>query len=276
MRVLRLLSVLLIGTLGGWTSAHAQTLAALQGDARAVGLGGATTALRDALGGHANPAAAATFQRRAVGLYVRQAYGLSALRTGAAYYVESRPWGALTAGASTFGFDDYRELHATLGYARGLALGTSRRFYVGGYARFYSTSIARYGNAQALTVALGGLVQVVSAVDLGFTATNIGGTGLAEGVSLPRTLALGVSYRPLDAAQVLVDVFKDIDFPVSVRAGIEAYPVDALALRVGVASQPIRFAAGAGVRLGRLRADVAAERHQELGWSPTVALSVWW
>jgi len=74
----------------------------------------------------------------------------------------------------------------------------------------------------------------------------------------------------------VVDDFKDLDFPLSLRGGVEVQPVDALRLRTGVASQPARFTAGAGVVVGRLRADVAAEQHQTLGWSPAASLGIRW
>jgi hypothetical protein len=69
---------------------------------------------------------------------------------------------------------------------------------------------------------------------------------------------------------------KDVDFPLSVRTGLEVNPVPRLALRAGVATEPTRFAAGAGLRWRRLRADLAADRHLDLGWTPSIALAVTW
>jgi len=95
-------------------------------------------------------------------------------------------------------------------------------------------------------------------------------------MTLPRTLAVGIHYRALDHVAVLADVFKEDRFPLSVRGGIEVCPVPPLVLRVGVTTVPVRFMGGAGLRLGPLHADIAAEQHRELGWSPSASLRVQW
>ena len=243
----------------------------------AAALGGATTALAGDLGGQMNPAAAATHAMRAVTFYARQDFGLSELRLASAFYVEPTRVGHLAAGASSFGFADYREVHLTAGYARALALGTSRRLYAGVFARYYRTRLGGgYGSAGALGVSAGLAARVLPTLTFGAHATNLNGAALAGEEDLPRTLALGLAYRAADRLRVVADAFKDLDFPLSLRAGLEVLPVDALALRAGVTTEPTRFTAGAGVRLGRLTADVAAEQHLDLGWSPSVALSVLW
>jgi hypothetical protein len=257
--------------------AWAQSLMDLRGGARAAALGQATTALAGDLGGHMNPAAVATHPDRGVTFYARQDFGLAELRLGSAFLVEPTRLGHLAAGASTFGFEDYREVHLTAGYARGIALGTSRRLHVGAFARYVRTQLGgSYGQAGALGLSLGGLVQVLPALSFGAHATNVNAPRLAGRDELPQTLAAGLAYDATDRFRVVADVFKDIDFPLSARAGVEVAPVEALAVRAGVTTEPTRFSAGAGVRVGHLAADVAAEQHLDLGWSPSVALSVWW
>ena len=92
---------------------------------------------------------------------------------------------------------------------------------------------------------------------------------------------VGVAFRPSAASLVLLDVEKDLDFPLVVRGGVEVRPVDALALRVGAATgvegdagAPTRVSFGAGVRSGPVHADVAAEWHDALGVSPAFTLGV--
>jgi hypothetical protein len=97
-----------------------------------------------------------------------------------------------------------------------------------------------------------------------------------NGEPIPRTLAVGLQYRALRQMYVLVDLFKDVRFPTAVRSGIEVRPVSVLALRAGVTTAPVRFMGGVGIHLGPLRADLAAEQHQELGWSPSASLRVHW
>jgi hypothetical protein len=269
-----LVVVLTLGARGG----RAQSLMDLRGSARAAALGQATTALAGDLGGHMNPAAAATREARALTFYTRQDFGLAELRLGSAFYVEPTRFGHVAAGASTFGFEDYREVHLTAGYARGVSLGTSRRLYLGAFARYFRAQIGgTYGSAGAVGLSAGALVNVLPSLSFGVHATNLNAPSLADGTEeLPQTLAAGLAYDATDRFRVVADVFKDLDFPLSARAGLEVAPVETLALRAGVTTEPTRFSAGAGVRLGRLAADVAAEQHQDLGWSPSVALSVLW
>ena len=266
-----LILVLLLGTP---CSGRAQS--SIEGEARAAALGGATTALTHAPTGSANPASWATFSGRAVSFFAFEAFGLAALRLATAAYVEPTSLGAFAGGARTFGFDDYRETLVHGGFARSFGLGSTRRFYAGLSLRYYFVSIPGYGKAGTLGMSLGGLVEVWPSVQVGFQATNIHAPKLGEREELPRTLALGLAYAPTEQVLVVLDVYKDVRFPLSVRAGIEVRPVTPFALRAGAATEPSRFTAGAGVRLGKVVADVAGERHAVLGWSPAVSFGLRW
>ena len=248
----------------------------MEGGARAAALGGAATALEGDAWGEANPATWATLPGRAVSFFATEAFGLDALRLGAAQYVEPTSLGAFAVGVRTFGFEAYRETRGALGYARGFAFDSVRTLAVGVSARYEQLAIEGFGSTGAVALSVGWLARVLPDVLVGFHATNLNRAELAGREALPRTFALGAAYRPVPALQVLLDAYKDIDFPVSIRGGLEVLPVPALALRVGITTQPARFTAGAGVRLGRIAADVAAERHEALGWTPGVSFGLMW
>ena len=254
--------------------ALAQT--SMEGGARAAALGGAATALEGHAWGEANPATWATLPGRAVSFFATQPFGLDALRLGAAQYVEPTSVGAFAVDVRAFGFDAYRETRGALGYARSFAFDSVRTLAVGARLAYEQLAIEGFGSAGAATLSVGWLARVLPDVLVGFHAANLNGAAWAGREALPRTFALGLAYRPAPALQLLLDAYKDIDFPVSVRGGLEALPVAALALRAGVATEPVRFTAGAGVRLGRIAADVAAERHEALGWTPGVSFGLRW
>ncbi|NBC16141.1 MAG: hypothetical protein GVY18_02365 [Bacteroidetes bacterium] len=268
-RIVFVLSLLLVlaGPARGQTS--------MENGARTAALGGAATALPDVPWGYANPASRSTLSERVVAFFATQAFGLSELRLGAAQVVEPTGLGTFALGARTFGFEDYRETHLNLGYARGVQLGTSRRFHLGVNVRYHRVSVPDYGAAGTVELGLGGLVSVLPVLDLGFHWTNPHVPTLG-GEELPRTLAVGLHYAPMDLFRVVVDAYKDVRFPLAIRSGIEVRPVDVLFLRVGAATEPSRWTAGVGVAVGAFVADVAAERHEVLGWSPAVAFSVRW
>jgi hypothetical protein len=255
---------------------HAQSAMDLVGSARAVALGRATTALPGDIGSQANPAAAAVRSRRGIHFFALQAYGLTELRRGGLDVVVPAFNGVLLGGAGTFGFDAYRENYFSLGAAHPFSLGTSRAVHVGLHTRYYHTSIPSYGHAGALGITIGSQVLLLPSLTFGVLAVNVNAPQLEEEAELPQSLALGLAYQAAPSLLVVVDTVKDIDVPLTVRGGIEARFLSALTLRAGATTQPTRFTAGAGVRLGPLDADIAAERHQALGWSPSVGFCVQW
>lgn len=255
---------------------HGQSTYDLLGSARTSGLGYAATALTTGTGVQANPAAGALHRRRAVSFFARESFGLSALRYGAVYGTWPTAWGVAAGGASTFGGDGYRELHYSLGYARGIQIGTTRRVYLGVLGRYYHTQIDGYGSSGAAGIHLGILVALLPTLHFGAHATNVNGPSLVEGEALPQTLAIGLQYQATSQLLVVTDIRKDLDFPASVRAGLEVQPLSQLALRAGITTAPVRFTGGVGLHLGPLRAHVAAEQHAELGWSPSASLDVQW
>src|SRR5690606_1858028 len=119
----------------------------------------------------------------------------------------------------------------------------------------------------------------------GLHARNVSRIGRSEEddltspLSTAPALAVGLAYRAAARAVVTLDAYKDLDFPLALRTGVEVWAVDALALRVGAQTGldgsgrvPARRSAGVGVRTGPLRADVAVERHEALGLTPAVTL----
>ena len=254
--------------------ARAQTV--LGGGARAAALGGAQTALVGAASGWANPASWATLPGRAVTFFAAEPFGLDALRLASADGAEPLRWGTVAAGVRVFGSEAYRETHLHAGFARGVRAGSARQIALGLRLRLHHVSIPGYGQASAAASTVGALVELAPGLYAGFEGRNLHRPKLAGRDELPRSLALGLGARLAPRFQVLVDLVKDVRFPLAVRAGVEARAADALTLRAGAASEPARLTAGLGFRVGRLAADIAAERHEALGWSPGIGLGLRW
>lgn len=247
-----------------------------EGGARSVGLGGATTALSEDAWGHANPAAWATVPGRTVAFFASEGYGMRELRLGAAQYVEPLPFGAIALGVRTYGFEAYRETRLEIGFARGLRLGSLRRLYAGLRLRAERVDVAGYGSATAYGLSAGGMVEVFPSLTFGFAATNVNVPRWGRHEELPRTLSLGLAYVPTENVRVVLDTVKEVRFPASVRSGVEVRLVPALALRTGVATAPVRYTAGVGIRIRPLAVDAAAIRHDVLGWTPALSLGLHW
>lgn len=272
----RLLGPMLLGLmLLGPFSAAAQSGMDQIGSARAVAMGRATTALPGDAGSHANPAAADP-SYRTVHVFAHESFGLAAMRRAAIDLVLPAGRGALLAHAGTFGFEAYRESYFSLGAAYPFRLGTSRAVQVGLHARYYHTAIEGYGRAGTVGFTLGTQVPLLPSLTFGALATNLNAPQLADDVPLPQSLAVGLAYQAAPPLMVVLDAIKALDAPLSVRGGIEVRPLAPLAVRAGATTAPTRFSAGAGVRLRALSADLAAERHQTLGWSPSVGFTLYW
>jgi hypothetical protein len=273
-KTLSLAALLVAGaSLGGSHGAAAQSLT---GGGAYVGMAGATTALPGDAWGHANPAAWSTVERPTVALFASEAYGLSELRVGALH--GTLPFGnnAASASVQTFGFEDYRETTFLVGGARAFSLGTSRLIHVGASVRTQTMRIPGFGSTAASGVSVGALVDVVPTLSFGVSALNVNGPEVAGEYAMDRTLRMGLAYQAAEQAVVTADLVETANFPASFRGGVQITPHRLIQLRVGVATEPTRFAGGVGITVGPLRADVAAEQHQELGWSPALSLQTSW
>lgn len=245
------------------------------GNARSVALSLATTALSDDTGLHANPASAAAGSGFSATVFAREAFGLTELRSGTLSMQAPVPWGAGIVGLGTFGFSEYRETYARIGFARAFSFGTQRSAYLGAVARGTHVRVESFGTAQAVAVDAGVLVPVLSVLTFGVHARNVAGAELA-GTSMPRSMAVGLHYRATSRLGVFGDAYKELEHVWSLRGGIELSPVSILRLRAGASRQPSQLSLGVGLTVGAVDADVAAERHATLGWTPSVGLTVHW
>ncbi len=238
-----------------------------------MGLGGAGVALPADQWMGANPASLAQMEGFGAGLFAGQAFELSEFRLGAVYALHGFSWGTVRAGAQSFGFDAFREHQFPLSLARSFEFGTTRAVSVGAEARYYHVRMDGFGSDASVGLSLGMQVYFSPELQFGVSTTNLNEPALGDEDELPRSLQAGVAYLPRGPVTLLLDVVKDVRFPVSYRGGVEVAPVDALRLRGGLATEPTRFTVGVGLHLGRIVADVATDRHEVLGWSPVVGVS---
>ena len=270
------LLLLAVGTVLSAAPARAQYA---EGGARTLALGRAGVALGGDAWGHLNPAAWASVEGGQAALQASQAFGLSELRLGALAAVLPTPVGVAALGARTYGFDEHRETRVVVGLGRTLPLSPTRRLDVALAVGYESAATEGFGSSGSVLVSAGVQGEVLSRLRIGLAGRNLLGIVRGEDDDLRHSaatvpgVAVGLAYAASDRAVLVLDADQDLDFGLSVRGGIEVRPVDALALRVGAGSEPVRFSAGAGVVVGPLRADLAVELHQELGMTPAVGVA---
>lgn len=171
--------------------------------------------------------------------------------------------------AATFGFDDYREMQFSLGYSRLLNSNLS----IGAEVIYWNNNIPEYGNRDLLTFALGLQANLSPTVQVGAHLYNPIRADISEGETTYSTLQVGGAYTPSERLQIMAEVFKDIDFPAQLRAGID-YKIDPkFALRLGIGTAPTLFSFGIGLQLfPGWQVDIAASRHEYLGFTPGFSL----
>ena len=248
-----------------------------EGGARVLALGRAGVALGAQPWGHTNPAALAGLGARRVGLQASQAFGLSELALASATAAAPTPVGTAGLSARTFGFSERRETRVALAVARPLRLGPSRRLDLGVSVGVESAATEGFASTTAVVVGAGAQADLAPGLRAGLAARNLLGLAsddLRRSAATVPGLTVGLAYRPSPRALVVVDADQDLDLGLSARAGVELAVVDALALRLGVSTAPVRLTGGVGVSVGGLRADVAVERHESLGVTPAVGVEV--
>lgn len=276
MRPLRLGLAALLALLGA-APASAQYA---EGGARVLALGRAGVALGEEAWAHTNPAAWAGIEAARLGVQASRAFGLSELSLGALAAAAPTPLGAVGVSARTYGFDERRETRVAVGWAGPVPLTATRGLDLGLAVGYEAATTEGFESAGAVLVSGGLQADLLPSLRGGLAVRNALGffrgddEDLRHAAATVAGLAVGLAYAPSERATLLLDADQDQDFGLSVRAGAEVAPVEALALRVGVSDNPRRLTAGAGVRLGGLEANVAVERHETLGLTPAFGLDL--
>lgn len=266
---MRLLSVLLLSFIISIPSVtEAQTVLG----ARAVGLSQAVTAVPDyEWSVFYNPALMSAEGSHASFFSIRY-YGLSELSDYAIAGTHATSFGTFGVGLHTYGFDLFRESRYRIAYMN--------EFYnvrMGIVANMTHYAIERYGSAAGFTADLGIAYPIVEGLWLGARATNLnrGTIGEVE-EELPREFSIGLSYELSDRALFVSDLVKDVQFPFSYRGAVEVTIIDILRARAGVTTEPLTYSLGIGYVSSIIRADIAMQRHEFLGWSPGIDFAVSW
>jgi hypothetical protein len=89
---------------------------------------------------------------------------------------------------------------------------------------------------------------------------------------IPTIAKLGLAYLVSAKIHILMEVEKDLINKPVVRAALEYFPVNFLYIRAGVASNPALNAAGFGLQWKKVRIDLAASFHPQLGYTPNLGL----
>ncbi|MBL7776588.1 MAG: hypothetical protein JNK89_11335 [Saprospiraceae bacterium] len=234
-------------------------------------LGSAAVAYPGNAAGLANDAAPGLGDKMAVFLGTTLPYGISGWHTAQFQALAGLgPNDGLGLEINYSAIETYTEQQYRLVYGRRLGA----RILLGGSIQALRVSAQEYGGSTALTFGLSMLAEPLPGVWLGARMQNPLQLEMS-GIPIPSVLRVGAAWKAASTLILLSELEKDLDRPAQVKAGVEYRPVAALALRLGLRTEPARLGFGAGFQLKNgIELNSGAEWHPVLGFSPS-ALLVW-
>jgi long-subunit fatty acid transport protein len=249
----------------GWTQMGAPLVAG----ARGQGLAGAGLTFQDIHAAWANPAGLARLERAAFALYGEQRFGLSEIRHISGVGAVALGTGRAALILGNYGFEQFSQQRIGLAYARPLTEKLSLGLQLFGV----TTSIPEYGNQLRLSAEVGAQLELTEQLQVGTRIANPLRIEVLDGEYLPTVFGLGIRYQPAPQVDLLAEVEKDILLPTRVRVGAEYRLLEAISVRVGVATQPTLLSFGVDYHLqDKWQLHFAAAYHQYLGFTPGIGM----
>ena len=235
--------------------------------ARGVALGGATTALYDYNWSLFSNPALVSSKNPSAGFYGFRYYGFTEITDISAYGSVPTVFGTPAFGIHRYGDDLFSETRIRAGYKN-----EWQNLHFGIVMNYSHISFASpYGSGGALGLDAGIAAQLLDQLWIGARATNLNQPHYSFAQSsedLPRDLAVGFSYQLADKATMMMDILKDVRFPVSYRGGLEVVVVGELTGRVGITTEPLTYSFGMGYGSRFWEVNLAVQQHSVLGLSP--------
>ncbi len=236
---------------------------------RGLAMGGAGITFTDIHSVWTNPAGLGGLTTNSLALYGEQRFSLAEIRQFSAVGAIKTNSGAFGINLGYYGFEAYNEQRIGLSYGRSLG----DRLRIGLQVFALNTRIPEYGSKTNISFEFGLQAIISRQLSLAAKAHSPARIALLDDEYLPTVLSFGLNYQPSEKVTILAEVEKDIEFPARFRAGIEYELVEALLLRIGVASSPSTFSAGIGYRISKQwTLDFGSSYHQYLGFTPGLSL----
>jgi hypothetical protein len=218
-----------------------------------------------------NPAGLSQINAYSATLFYARPFGLKELAYGSLSAITPIRNFSVGIGIQNYGNSVYQENTFSFALARQL----TQHCMIGATIRYAHLAIKKYGSTGALVLDTGLLLQLSPRWKWGISTRNLNHAAIGQdNEPLPQVFQTGISVKILDILQFNCDAYKDVRFPLDIRCGAEAQPLQSLLVRVGVGTEPTRLAAGMGLLLGKLRWDYAFYTHSDLGLTHLMSVSI--
>lgn len=244
---------------------HAQNVSG----ARMAALSGSAIAQSDAFAGFHNLSASANSNGFKCSFYGQMPFGISQINDGGVAFLKHLGTGVMGAVCHSYGNTEFTRKRLNLGYA----LPLSEKFSASAAFGFSSTEISNgYGRSSSLWTNVGATYLVrkdwkwAAVADLPMLA-------LKNAEELPATLRIGTTYsfgEQLHLSGQLLSSTSHVS-ALSYSFGLEYFPVEVFAIRLGMNTFWQTWSLGFGTRLKNYSFDAAATLHPQLGVTPQIS-----
>lgn len=239
--------------------------------ARSVALSNASVCLDDVWAYHHNPGATASIRTISIGAYYETRFLTKELQTQALVLAIPLKVGVISAGAQFFGYEQYRNTRAGLGYS--MKFTDFLQFGVQGNIQTLRLG-GNYGSTISGTIEAGLLAKISEKWSIGISVMNIGRQRINPvNDRFATIMRAGCQYKPSKKVSIFVEVEKQIITKISFKGAVEYQPVKPVYIRIGAQSAPMEFALGFGYKVSGFSIDLGSKYHQTLGWTPNIGLN---
>ncbi|MDZ7725189.1 MAG: hypothetical protein U5R06_20820 [candidate division KSB1 bacterium] len=206
-------------------------------------------------------------------MFHAQPFGLKELQFNSLAFSWSPSPFAVAAALKSITNPAYQEFQFYTAIAKNLPAGID----MGCSLRYGNVSIPGYGDAGSFMVDLGLQCDISSHIRYGFSASNVNYARLGTSrEKIPQVLRTGVMITAGENAMLCMDLVKDSQFPLDIRAGAEYHVFDSLSLRFGSAVYPSRWSAGFTLTIWAWAMDYAYKSHSDLGITHLFSIQFDW
>lgn len=241
--------------------------------ASAGGMAGASTAIGNIWATFNNPANLSGIENLSAGVNYENRFRIREMGLGSITAVLPTDYGVFGLAFNQSGSNLYSQSFLGLAYGRSFG----ERFRAGVRLDALYTHLAEgYGRRTDISFALGVAMDLTKEFVIAAMLSNPMRVKIAKDFDerLPAIYRLGLAYKIEKNLTLTVEAEKDIRYKPSVRTGIEYRVKEIASIRAGIGTNPLNHAFGFGFNFGSFTFDIAAIRHEVLGYSPQASV-IW-
>lgn len=244
--------------------------------ARSLALSHASVSFSDVWAAFHNQAGLSDFKSISTGFFYESRFGIDELSLTAGSVVLPVKPGSFALSFFQFGKGTFKENKFGLAFSRGFSEKWSAGIQLDYFLQTFPENERSYGFA---TFEGGLLFHPSESFTLGAHVFNpvSGGIETPAGKNeMPVVFRIGGNYWFDKMLMVAFETEKDNQNPFLVKTGVEFWPVENFAMRLGVSGKPFKYTAGIGYRIGSFSADAGFGYHGNLGITPSVSIQFNW